>query len=287
MEATAAQRRPQWCLGWWAPIASLAPAADIVDPGVHGPLLAALAEGAPLDGVGRERLGSLRAAGLLGPDDSPRFPVCAEDRSDRARVIAETLGSAAGRVLAGEWSRLQVEYESLQHSLAEADAALFVVGSLVLDVGVRRLLRQAGIAAPLFGSELLWLVEGGHGAAGQWRTRTRRLNAGDYLVYVAGEGASTALDRAPGPLSAAQETTLRDLVEAMTRPLLHLIEGAVDQVGDAARTIPGGDPSAVMAWVWSLALDVALASLASRGLLAVPKQGWIGARVADPVLAGL
>ena len=157
-----------WELGWWAPVPPAVEPGELVDPGVHGALLSAVADGAPLDRLGQHRLESLKAAGLATPDGRPRFPVA---QAAQAKAVAETagdLGRAMARLVAGEWSRLEVEYESVHAALASpapGAAAFLVVGGLLLDLGVRRLLRRQGLAAPPFGSAFVWLAEG-EGAAG-------------------------------------------------------------------------------------------------------------------------
>ena len=112
------RRGGAWELGWWAPVPPALEPGELVDPGVHGALLSAVADGAPLDRLGQHRLESLKAAGLATPDGRPRFPVA---QAAQAKAVAETagdLGRAMARLVAGEWSRLEVEYESVHAALA-------------------------------------------------------------------------------------------------------------------------------------------------------------------------
>src|SRR5215213_536873 len=128
--------RGTWELGWWAPVPPALEPDELVEPGVHGDLLSAVAEGAPLDRLGQHRLESLKAAGLATADGRPRFPVA---RADQAKAVAETagdLGRAMARLVAGEWSRLEVEYEPVHAAMASpapGAAAFLVVGGLLLD----------------------------------------------------------------------------------------------------------------------------------------------------------
>ena len=155
--------RAAWQLGWWAPVPPAVEPDELVDPAVHGALLSAVADGAPLDRLGQHRLESLKAAGLATADGRPRFPVAP---AAQAKAVAEAggdLGRALARLVAGEWSRIEVEYESVHAALASpapGAAAFLVVGGLLLDLGVRRLLRRQGLAAPPFGSAFVWLAEG-------------------------------------------------------------------------------------------------------------------------------
>ncbi len=172
-----------WRLGWWAPLPPALEPDDVVDPTVHGALLSAVADGAPLDRVGQHRLDALKAAGLATADGRPRFPVA---RAAQAKAVADAagdLGRAVARLLAGEWSRLEVEYEPVHATVAGGggQAAFLVVGGLVLDLGVRRLLRRQGLAAPPFGSAFLWLAEGER-AAGTWFARVTGLPGRGNLV---------------------------------------------------------------------------------------------------------
>ena len=96
----------------------------LVDPAVHGALLSAVADGAPLDRLGQHRLESLKAAGLATADGRPRFPVAA---APQAKAVAETagdLGRAMARLVAGEWSRLEVEYEPVHAALSPPTPAV-------------------------------------------------------------------------------------------------------------------------------------------------------------------
>ncbi|HKO85936.1 MAG TPA: hypothetical protein VJ140_15590, partial [Actinomycetota bacterium] len=67
--------RGTWELGWWAPVPPALEPDELIEPAVHGTLLAAVADGAPLDRLGQHRLESLKAAGLAAADGRPRFPV--------------------------------------------------------------------------------------------------------------------------------------------------------------------------------------------------------------------
>src|SRR4030095_10537576 len=44
--------RTAWELGWWAPVPPAVEPDELVDPAVHGALLSAVADGAPLDRLG-------------------------------------------------------------------------------------------------------------------------------------------------------------------------------------------------------------------------------------------
>ena len=113
-----ARGRAAWELGWWAPVPPALEPDELVDPAVHGALLSAVADGAPLDRLGQHRLESLKAAGLATADGRPRFPVAP---ASQAKAVAETagdLGRAMARLVAGEWSRLEVEYEPLHAALS-------------------------------------------------------------------------------------------------------------------------------------------------------------------------
>src|SRR6266536_1020098 len=94
--------------------------------------------------------------------------------------------TAIVRLLAGEWSRIEVEYEPIRTTVPGAGApavAFLVVGGLVLDVGVRRLLRLEGLAAPPFGSAFVWLAEGeSHAVAGAWSARVTSLPGRGHLI---------------------------------------------------------------------------------------------------------
>src|SRR5215207_573389 len=110
--------RAAWELGWWAPVPPALEPGELVDPAVHGALLSAVADGAPLDRLGQHRLESLKAAGLASADGRPRFPVA---QAAEAKAVTETagdLGRAVARLVAGEWSRIEVEYESIHAALA-------------------------------------------------------------------------------------------------------------------------------------------------------------------------
>jgi hypothetical protein len=304
-----------WRLGWWAPVApALAPDA-IIDPRVHGPLLAALADGAPLDGIGQARLDGLVSYGLVTParprTDAttrvplrPRFPVIGADAAVPVRELTGRLGVEMARLLAGEWSRLEVEYEpfrAIAHRLAPAAgagaepaasgpaAAFLVVGGLLLDLGVRRQLRRLGICAPPFGGAFVWLVEGSDDAAGSWFARTTPLPGRGSLIRFGRPAAPgwdvAAMEPEAAPaLPAKREPGLTATVEALGHPVARLVAGWVPELEAAAP--PGTAPDgAYLAWAYSLALDAALAALAGRGLIALPPGDVLAVRAADPVLA--
>ncbi|HEY4728993.1 MAG TPA: hypothetical protein VIJ32_12495, partial [Actinomycetes bacterium] len=110
--------RGTWELGWWAPVPPALEPDELIEPAVHGTLLAAVADGAPLDRLGQHRLESLKAAGLATADGRPRFPVAS---AAKAKAVAETagdLGRAMARLVAGEWSRLEVEYEPVHAAIS-------------------------------------------------------------------------------------------------------------------------------------------------------------------------
>ena len=109
-----------WHLGWWAPLAPAVEPDELIDPGVHGGLLSAVAAGSPLDHLGQRRLASLKGVGLAGPDGRPRFPVARAEQAKALRAAATDLGRAIARLLAGEWSRLEVEYEPVHAIVAGA-----------------------------------------------------------------------------------------------------------------------------------------------------------------------
>ena len=44
------RRGGEWELGWWAPVPPAVEPGELVDPGVHGALLSAVADGAPPSG---------------------------------------------------------------------------------------------------------------------------------------------------------------------------------------------------------------------------------------------
>jgi hypothetical protein len=284
-----------WRLGWWAPLPPALEPDDLVDPGVHGALLSAVAEGAPLDRLGQHRLEALKAAGLATADGRPRFPVA---RAAQAKAVADAagdLGRAVARLLAGEWSRLEVEYEPVHATVAGGgggQAAFLVVGGLVLDLGVRRLLRRQGLAAPPFGSAFLWLAEGER-AAGTWFARVTGLPGRGNLVRFgrpdtpAWELAAVEPEAAPA-LPAAREPALRELTEGLGWSVVRLVEDALPAFDPVRRRIAGGDDEgAFLAWAYTLAIDEALERLTDRGLVAPPPTGVVAVRVADPALAGM
>jgi hypothetical protein len=334
--------RGTWELGWWAPVPPSVEPGELVDPGVHGALLSAVADGAPLDRLGQHRLESLKAAGLATPDGRPRFPVA---QAAQAKAVAETagdLGRAMARLVAGEWSRLEVEYESVHAALAspapgasgdwrrtrggsaastsageasvgasgdwrrtdggsaastsagEASvgaAAFLVVGGLLLDLGVRRLLRRQGLAAPPFGSAFVWLAEG-EGAAGSWFARVTGLPGRGSLVRFGRPDAPAfqlaAADPETAPaLPAALEPALRELCEGLGWSVVRLVEDALPALDPVRRRVPGADDQgAFLAWAYTLAVDEALDRLSARGLLTPPATAVTAVRVSDPALAG-
>ncbi|HEU4397649.1 MAG TPA: hypothetical protein VFU54_07425 [Actinomycetota bacterium] len=291
-----------WRLGWWAPLPPALDPGDVVDPTVHGALLSAVADGAPLDRLGQHRLDALKAAGLATADGRPRFPVA---RAAQAKAVADAagdLGRAVARLLAGEWSRLEVEYEPVHatvagHALQSSSqggpqAAFLVVGGLVLDLGVRRLLRRQGLAAPPFGSAFLWLAEGER-AAGTWFARATGLPGRGNLVRFgrpdtpAWELAAADPEAAPA-LPAVREPALRELSEGLGWSVVRLVEDALPALDPVRRRIAGGeDEGAFLAWAYTLAVDEALERLTDRGLVAPPAAGVVAVRVADPALAGM
>ena len=282
-----------WRLGWWAPLPPAVEPDDVVDPTVHGALLSAVADGAPLDRVGQHRLDALKAAGLATTDGRPRFPVA---RAAEAKAVADAagdLGRAVARLLAGEWSRLEVEYEPVHATVAGGgQAAFLVVGGLVLDLGVRRLLRRQGLAAPPFGSAFLWLAEGER-AAGTWFARVAGLPGRGNLVRFgrpdtpAWELAAVDPEAAPA-LPTAREPALRELSEGLGWSVVRLVEDAMPALDPVRRRVPGGeDEGAFLAWAYTLAVDEALERLTDRGLVAPPATGVLAVRVADPALAGM
>jgi hypothetical protein len=284
-----------WRLGWWAPLPPALEPDDVVDPTVHGALLSAVADGAPLDRLGQHRLDALKAAGLATADGRPRFPVA---RAAQAKAVADAagdLGRAVARLLAGEWSRLEVEYEPVHATVAGGgggQAAFLVVGGLVLDLGVRRLLRRQGLAAPSFGSAFLWLAEGEH-AAGTWFARATGLPGRGNLVRFGRPGTPAwelaAVDPEAAPaLPAAREPALRELTEGLGWSVVRLVEDALPALDPVRRRIAGGeDEGAFLAWAYTLAVDEALERLTERGLVAPPGAGVVTVRVADPALAGM
>jgi len=286
--------RTVWELGWWAPVPPALDPGELVDPSVHGALLSAVADGAPLDRLGQHRLEALKAAGLASADGRPRFPVA---KAAQAKAVAETagdLGRAMARLVAGEWSRLEVEYEPVHAAMASpapGAAAFLVVGGLLLDLGVRRLLRRQGLAAPPFGSAFVWLAEG-DGAAGTWFARVTGLPGRGSLVRLGRPGApafqlSAADPEAAPALPATLEPALRELCEGLGWSVVRLVEDALPALDPVRRRVPGADDEgAFLAWAYTLAVDEALGRLAARGLLTPPASGVMAVRVADPVLAG-
>src|SRR6266540_654765 len=213
-----------WHLGWWAPQPLAVEPTDIVDPHVHGPLLAAAGGGSPLDPLGQARLDALKAAGLATPKGRPRFPVARAEQAGALRAASADLGSAIARLLAGEWSRIEVEYEPIRTTVPGAGApavAFLVVGGLVLDVGVRRLLRLEGLAAPPFGSAFVWLAEGeSHAVAGAWSARVTSLPGRGHLIRFGRPDAShwglAVVDPEAAPaLPASREPGIRALCEGI------------------------------------------------------------------------
>ena len=287
-----ARGRTAWELGWWAPVPPALEPGELVDPAVHGSLLSAVANGAPLDRLGQHRLESLKAAGLATADGRPRFPVAS---AAKAKAVAETagdLGRAMARLVAGEWSRLEVEYEPLHATLSPPGVAGFlVVGGLLLDLGVRRLLRREGLASPPFGSAFVWLAEG-EGAAGRWFARVTGLPGRGSLVrfgrpdMTAFQLAAADPEAAPA-LPAPLEPPLRELCEGLGWSVVRLVEDALPALDPVRRRVPGADDEgAFLAWAYTLAVDEALDRLSARGLLAPPATGVTAVRVTDPALAG-
>jgi hypothetical protein len=299
-----------WRLGWWAPVTPALAPHDLIDPIVHGPLLAALLDGAPLDGIGRSRLEGLVAAGLVlpgraGAPPQPRFPVV--PAAQVADVLAESakLGALIARLLAGEWSRLEVEYEPVRrlapklvppaHSAGAPfspgpAAAFLVVGGLLLDRGVRRQLRREGLIAPPFGAAFTWLAEGDEGAAGIWFARSTPLPGRGTLIRFgrpgsAGWDAAAAAPAAAPALPAKGEPEISDLIEALGSPVARLVTEAAPALERACPSAAQADPGAYLAWAYTLAADAALTALAGRGLVDFPPGGAVAVRVADPVLA--
>jgi len=284
--------RGTWELGWWAPVPPALEPDELVEPGVHGDLLSAVAEGAPLDRLGQHRLESLKAAGLATADGRPRFPVA---RAGQAKAVAETagdLGRAMARLVAGEWSRLEVEYEPVHAAMASpapGAAAFLVVGGLLLDLGVRRLLRRQGLASPPFGSAYVWMAEG---AAGTWFARVTGLPGRGSLIRFGLPGAPAfqlaAADPEAAPaLPAALEPALRELCEGLGWSVVRLVEDALPALDPVRRRIPGADDEgAFLAWAYTLAVDEALDRLSARGLLTPPASEVMAVRVTNPALAG-
>jgi hypothetical protein len=298
--------RAAWELGWWAPVPPALEPGELVDPAVHGALLSAVADGAPLDRLGQHRLESLKAAGLATPDGRPRFPVAPAAQAKAVAENAGDLGRAMARLVAGEWSRLEVEYEPVHAALsspasslddetgspAPGVAAFLVVGGLLLDLGVRRLLRRQGLASPPFGSAFVWLAEG-EGAAGRWFARVTGLPGRGSLVRFgrpdmpAFQLAAADPESAPA-LPASLEPALRELCEGLGWSVVRLVEDALPALDPVRRRVPGAeDEGGFLAWVYTLAVDEALDRLSARGLLTPPPTAVTTVRVADPALAGV
>jgi hypothetical protein len=290
--------RGLWELGWWAPVPPALEPDELIEPAVHGTLLSAVADGAPLDRLGQHRLESLKAAGLATVDGRPRFPVAP---AAQAKAVAETagdLGRAMARLVAGEWSRLEVEYEPVHAAIATPTpaptpgvAAFLIVGGLLLDLGVRRLLRRQGLAAPPFGSAFVWLAEG-EGAAGSWFARVTGLPGRGSLIRFGRPGAPAfplaAADPEAAPaLPAALEVALRELCEGLGWSVVRLVEDALPALDPVRRRVPGADDEgAFLAWAYTLAVDEAIDRLSARGLLTPPPAAVTAVRVTDPALAG-
>jgi hypothetical protein len=286
-----------WYLGWWAPLPPAVDPDELIDPVVHGPLLAAAGSGAPLDRLGQARLEVLKAAGLATPEGRPRFPVAMVEQAKALLAAAENLGGAIARLVAGEWSRIEVEYEPVHATVAgsgEPTIAFLVVGGLVLDVGVRRLLRLQGLAAPPFGSAFTWLAEGETRAgAGLWSARVTTVPGRGHLVRFGRpdaprwELAAVEPEAAPA-LPTAREPALRALVEGIGWSMVKLVEDAAPGLDQQRRRIAGAeDEGGFLAWAYALAVDAALDNLSARGLLAPPIDGVVSIRVSDPALAGM
>jgi hypothetical protein len=304
--------RGTWELGWWAPVPPALEPDELIEPAVHGTLLAAVADGAPLDRLGQHRLESLKAAGLATADGRPRFPVAP---AAQAKAVAETagdLGRAMARLVAGEWSRLEVEYEPVHAAISgptpdpgaiaspapganpapgPGAAAFLVVGGLLLDLGVRRLLRRQGLAAPPFGSAFVWLAEG-EGAAGRWFARVSGLPGRGSLIRFGRPGAPAfqlaAADPEAAPaLPSSLEPALRELCEGLGWSVVRLVEDALPALDPVRRRVPGADDEgAFLAWAYTLAVDEAIDRLSARGLLVQPPAAVTAVRVTDPALAG-
>jgi len=286
--------RETWELGWWAPVPPALAPDELVEPAVHGALLSAVADGAPLDRLGQHRLESLKAAGLATPDGRPRFPVAPTPQAKSVAETAGDLGRAMARLVAGEWSRLEVEYEPVHAALTPTAAgatSFLLVGGLLLDLGVRRLLRRQGLAAPPFGSAFVWLAEG-EGAAGSWFARVTGLPGRGSLIRY-GHPATPAFRKAAADpeaapaLPAALEPALRELCEGLGWSVVRLVEDALPALDPVRRRVPGADDEgAFLAWAYTLAVDEALDRLAARGLVSPPPAGVTAVRVTDPALAG-
>ena len=209
------------------------------------------------------------------------------------------------RLVAGEWSRLEVEYEPVHAapsspaaglddetgSPAPGAAAFLVVGGLLLDLGVRRLLRRQGLTAPPFGSAFVWLAEG-EGAAGTWFARVTGLPGRGSLIRFGHPDAAAfqlaAADPESAPaLPAALEPALRELCEGLGWSVVRLVEDALPALDPVRRRVPGADDEgAFLARLYTLAVDEALDRLAARGLLTPPATAVTAVRVTDPALAG-
>jgi hypothetical protein len=300
---SAGRGRTAWELGWWAPVPPALEPGELVDPAVHGALLSAVADGAPLDRLGQHRLESLKAAGLATADGRPRFPVAPAAQAKAVAEAAGDLGRATARLITGEWSRIEVEYEPLHAALsspppdtehepgpASGVAAFLVVGGLLLDLGVRRLLRRQGLASPPFGSAFVWLAEG-EGAAGRWFARVTGLPGRGSLVRFGHPDAPAfqlaAADPETAPaLPASLEPVLLELCEGLGWSVVRLVEDALPALDPVRRRVPGAeDAGAFLAWTYTLAVDEALDRLSARGLL-TPPTSVTAVRVADPALAG-
>jgi hypothetical protein len=308
-----------WHLGWWSPTTPGHDPADVIDPALHGPLLAAAANGLPLDPLGRSRLESLRALGLTGIDLRPRFPVVTADDAVDVSAAAARLGGSIARLLAGEWSRI----EGLHHPLTSAgrgagpdgsgsepplpgldprpaaerqrwsgwrgETGFVIVGGLLLGMAVRRLLRRQGLTSPAFGGALAWLVEGGEGAAGRWFARATEIPGRGRLVRFGDPSAPAWLAAAAEPeaapaVPAVHEADLLRLVDSLAGPIARLVTEAVPEFDKARATPPDEDAGAALAWAYTLAADAALAALAERGLVEIPADGVAAIRAADETL---
>jgi hypothetical protein len=168
-----------------------------------------------------------------------------------------------------------------------------MVGGLLLDLGVRRLLRRQGLSAPPFGSAFVWLAEGEREGAGVWFARATPLAGRGYLVRcgrpAAPEWAALGVDPEAAPaLPAAREPALKELTEGFGWSVVRLVEDATPALDPVRRRIPGADDEgAFLAWAYTLAVDAALGALTTRGLIAPPPAGATAIRLADPALAGL
>ena len=291
---TSGSARAAWELGWWAPVPPALEPGELVDPAVHGALLSAVADGAPLDRLGQHRLESLKAAGLATPDGRPRFPVAP---AAQAKAVAETagdLGRAMARLVAGEWSRLEVEYEPVHAALSSPGPG---GGGLP---GRRRAAARprgaAAAAAPGPGLAAVWqrvrVAGGGEGAAGSWFARVTALPGRGSLVRFGHPDAPAfqlaAADPEAAPaLPAALEPALRELCEGLGWSVVRLVEDALPALDPVRRRVPGADDEgAFLAWAYTLAVDEALDRLSARGLLTPPATAVTTVRVADPALAG-